>query len=61
MIPAVGQHVRLRGTNKVAKVTKIALADGVVVVATGEVWKLRNLSPAPWWLRLLLRLGWPNV
>ena len=61
MVPKPGQVVRLRGTDRCARVARVCWADGGVIVATGEAWKFRDLCPAPWWLRLLLRLGWPNV
>lgn len=56
MIPTVGQHVRLRDTNRCAKVARVCWADGGIETATGEAWKFRDLAPAPWWLRLWLRL-----
>lgn len=58
MIPRPGQYVRLRGTDRVARVARLVYADGGVVTATGEAWKFRDLTPAPWWLRLRLWLRW---
>ena len=56
MVPKVGQTVRLRGTDRCAKVARVCWADGGIETATGEAWKFRDLAPAPWWLRLWLRL-----
>ena len=56
MVPKPGQVVRLRGTDRCAKVARVCWADGGIETATGEAWKFRDLTPAPWWLRLWLRL-----